>query len=170
MDQPAQNLPANTPKAPAPPRQYRISPKIRDAIRTRLRKGIAWDECAKAVGLSPNGLWKARQKPHVKALYDQELQAYIKEVEAMRAPLKAMAIEHAAKLAREAKSEAVQARMVEFLAGESRAQTSVNVSIQNNVGGSGYEFVPPGAKLVDITPADPGAETMVRKDRTEDEA
>lgn len=153
MDQSPRNLPQQAPKPRKPRAETRISPRIREAITLRVRQGLSWDECAKRANLSPVGLWKARKRDNVKALYEQEVQAFIAEAEAMRAPLKAMAIQRAGELARTAKSEAVQARMVEFLAGESKAAPSVNVNVSTTIGGAGYEFVPPGAQIIDITPA-----------------
>lgn len=52
-----------------------------------------------------------------------------------------------------AKSETVKARMVEFFAGETKQNSvNVNVNTQINMGGD-YDFVRPGERLVDITPA-----------------
>lgn len=40
--------------------------------------------------------------------------------------------------------------MVELLTGESRAAPSISVNLQQNFGGNGYQYVPPGAHVVRI--------------------
>lgn len=50
-----------------------------------------------------------------------------------------------------ASSEAVRMRAVEFFAGESKA-AAVNVQINNEIS-RGYEYIPPGAQVIDVTPS-----------------
>lgn len=76
----------------------------------------------------------------------------IANIEALKGTYKALALEHARYLLTNAKSEAVQARMVEFLAGEARPGTQVNVQINNDRGG--YEYARPGQQVVEIRGAD----------------
>lgn len=138
---------------PLPPRKRRISAKVKAAIQLRVKEAKPWAECAKTVGMSEAGIHKARKQQHVIDHQRAVEAVYIQEVEAMRAPYKARAFEVAADLMENAKSESTKARMVEFLAGE-RKQTSVNVQVNNNLAPSeGYEYVRPGAQIVDITPS-----------------
>ena len=145
------NAPAH--KQQTAPAQRRISAKVRHALTARVKDGLTWIEAAKAAGLSEAGIHKARKSQHVKALYEEIKGEYIQEVDALKAPFKAQALLVARDLMRESKSDAVKARMVEFLAGEGKGN-AVNVAVQvNNHMANGYEYVRPGAQIVDITPA-----------------
>lgn len=79
---------------------------------------------------------------------------YVQEVEAMRAPYKARAFEVALDLMNASKSDAVKARMVEFLAGE-RQGNNVNVAVQvnNQPAAQGYEYADPRQEVVTIRAA-----------------
>ena len=125
------------------PAKPRISPKIRAAITLRVKEGLSWEECARRAGLSEAGLHKARRRQDVANLEQAEKLAFIQHIDAQKGIYKARALQHADYLSRNATSEAVQARMVEFLAGEARSGPSVNVQINQNAGG-GYEYVRPG--------------------------
>lgn len=100
--------------------------------------------------MAESSLFKAIKQPHVKALMAQIKDEFIQEVAEMRAPYKAQALEVARELLHSSKSDAVRARMVEFLAGEPKGN-AVNVAVQvNNQAPQGYEFVRPGQQLVEI--------------------
>ncbi|WP_065321767.1 hypothetical protein [Tritonibacter mobilis] len=141
--------PATTDKKRASPKKRRINPAIREAFSIQIKEGKTWKDAAEAAGLSETGLHKARQKPHIQQLYEQMKIEYVQAVEEMRAPYKARAFEHAAHLMANAKSEAVQARMVEFLAGE-RKGNAVNVAVQVNNHPQGYEYARPDQQVVVI--------------------
>lgn len=147
-------MPAQTPdKHLSPVQKRRVSAKVRQALTLRVYDALPWDECARRAGLSPAAIYKARKQPHVIATFEDMQAQYLQEVERQRGPLKALALQHARDLLTNAKSESVKARMVEFLAGEPKGNSvNVAVNVQNNVG-NGYEYVRPGQKLVDITPA-----------------
>jgi hypothetical protein len=98
--------------------------------------------------MSENGLYMARTKPHVQAFIDQEKQGFIAEVEAMKAPIRAQAIEIGKDLMRNAKSEAVKARMVEFFARE--PERAPSVVVQNHIHAGTYAY----PSLRDVTPHD----------------
>lgn len=119
------------------PAKDRISPAVREAVRLRVREGATFLEAAKRAGLSEAGIHKAWKRPAVLALIEQEQAQYIQEVEALRAGYKAQAFEVAADLMRNAKSEAVRMRAVEFLAG-GPPQTTVNVQVNNAAPGYSY--------------------------------
>ncbi len=134
---------------PAP--KSRTSAKVRAAIDARVRQGLSIAEAAKAAGLSKNGFAKALKRPAVQENLQEVQRAFVAEAEASRALLKVRALEVAADLMMNAKSEAVRARMVEFLASDGKA-TQVAVHVDARQLGGGYEYPPHGARLVDIDP------------------
>lgn len=151
------SMPANIDKKtqePVSPVYKRPVPKrTREAIRLRIREGMSWAECAQRVNMAQSSLFKAIKQPHVKALMIQLKDEFIQDVAEMRAPYKAQAFEVARELLHNAKSEAVKARMVEFLAGEPKGN-AVNVAVQvNNAPPQGYEYVRPGQDVVKIIDA-----------------
>jgi hypothetical protein len=137
--------------APKQRKPRTISKKVRTALAHRVRDLLPWDDCARAVGLSPAGLYKARLREEVKQLHEEIKAEYVQEVEAMRAPYKARAFEVANELMQASKSDAVRARMVEFLAGESKGG-GVNVAVQvnNQPAAKGYEYAHPSQEVVVI--------------------
>lgn len=137
---------------PAKPVKHRpVSRKVTAALHKRVYEALSWDDCAKAVGLSPSGIHKARLNPEVKALFQEIKAQYVQQVEDMKAPHKARAFEVARDLLDNSTSDAVKARMVEFFAGESRG-TSINVgvSVNNQPSAPGYEYVLPGQEVVTL--------------------
>ena len=128
-----------------------ISRRIQDALNTRVRQALPWDDCARAAGLSPAGLYKARKRPDVQQMFEEKKAQYIQEVDDLKAPHKARAMEVARDLLDNSPSHAVRARMVEFLAGESKGM-SVNVGVQvnNQPAAQGYEYAHPGQEVVTI--------------------
>jgi len=87
-------------------------------------------------------------RDHVEAVQRR----FVAEVEAQRSIYKARAFEVALDLMLNAKSESVRARMAEFLASEGKVGQQVNVHVDARTVGRGYEFVRPGARLVEIEP------------------
>jgi hypothetical protein len=75
---------------------------------------------------------------------------YIQDVANDAGRRKARAFEVAMQLLEASSSDSVKARMVEFLAGESRNAPQVAVNISQNLGAGGYEYLPPGAQIVDV--------------------
>tara|TARA_R110000851_G_scaffold308778_1_gene467882 strand:+ start:19316 stop:19774 length:459 start_codon:yes stop_codon:yes gene_type:complete len=137
-----------------PIKRRAISRKVRAALSYRVRDLLPWDDCARAAGLSPAGLYKARLKEEVKQLLEEIKGEYVQEVEKMRAPYKARAFEVANELMQASKSDAVKARMVEFLAGESKGN-NVNVAVQvnNAPAAQGYEYADPRQEVVTLRAA-----------------
>ena len=109
-------------------RPARLSPKLRAAIELRVRKGLTiTDACAQA-GLSTAGWHKAMHRAevrlHMKAVQDR----FIAEAEVRRAALRVEAMEVAAKLLTEAKSETTKVRLIELLLADGKGpQVAVNV-------------------------------------------
>ena len=137
-----------------PVKKRSISRRIHAALDLRVREAKAWDDCAKAAGLSPAGLYKARKRTEVQQLFEEKKAQYIQEVDDMKAPHKARAMEVARDLLDNSPSHAVRARMVEFLAGESKGMNvNVGVQVNNQAPANGYEFVRPGQEIVTIRAA-----------------
>jgi hypothetical protein len=150
------SVPAKSGEAPAPaqhkPQRRRISPQIRAAIRDKVRKCITYDAAAKLHKIKPATLYAATRRENVQELEAQEEMAFLEEVTRLKAPLRVWAIQQARKLAAEAKSEAVRARMVEFLARmDEDKRPSINLTVENNLAFSGdYAYVRPGQQVVTI--------------------
>lgn len=143
-----------------------ISRRIHAALDIRVREAKAWDDCAKAAGLSPAGLYKARKRNEVQQLFEEKKAQYIQEIEDMKAPHKARAMEVARDLLDNSKSDAVKARMVEFLAGESKGmQVNVGVQVNNQPPAQGYEYAHPAQEVVVIRGA---SDTQSGADRAQE--
>lgn len=152
------------------PIKQRISPKIREAIRIKVAEDLPWDECARRAGLSEAGIHKARKRPAVQELEQAEKLAFIQKVDRNKAIRRARALEHAEYLMKHSSSDAVQARMVEFLAGETRQSPSVTVNVNQNAG-SGYEFVRPGqvVEIIDAEVVTPDSQSEAQTDQDTEE-
>ncbi|MCT8160035.1 hypothetical protein [Pseudoruegeria sp. SHC-113] len=103
-----------------------------------------------SAGLSQSGWFKAFQRPAVRDHLKEVQAEFVSEAEGLRATAQVAAIEAALDLMKNAKSETVRARMAEFLAAGAKADTGVNVAVQVNNTGGGYEYVRPGQKLVEV--------------------
>jgi hypothetical protein len=117
--------------------QGRLNPALRKAIDIRVREGLKIADVCRAAGISEAGWYVAMQRPHVQEHYQNVQLQYIQEVEALKAGYKAQAFEVAADLMRNAKSEAIRMRAVEFFAGGPPAPT-VNVQVNNAAPGYTY--------------------------------
>lgn len=146
MTELAQTTNGTTPKY----RQRRISPKVRTALELKVKEGIPWAKAAQRAGMSEAGIHKARKATHIQEEFERIKGQYINEIEASAGLHKARALEVARELLDESNSDTVKARMVEFLRGEGKPQTQITVQNQVNVGAGGYEFVPPGATVVEV--------------------
>lgn len=122
---------------------------MRKAIGLRIRRGMTISAACDAAGISTAGYFKAQKRPAVRDHYETEMARYISEIESLRASAKARALEVALDLMENAKSETVRARMAEFLVSEGKApQVAVHIDARPQMGG--YEYVPPGSRLVDV--------------------
>lgn len=133
------------PRKGKPPR---ISTAMRKAVQLYVIKGNTIAEACAAAGLAEATWHKNMKRPHVVQLLENTKAEYIQQVETLKARHKARAYEVAVELLEGANSEAVKARMVEFLAGGSKPSTSV--TINNSINSSGYEYAPKGARIVEI--------------------
>ena len=138
----------------SPVQKRRISPRVRHAVTLRVERGYKCEDAAMAAGLSPAGYFKAIKQPHVLAWMQDLKAAFIERTMADRATLRAQALVVAADLLHNSKDERIRARMVEFLAGESKNANNINVQV--NVDRGGYEFARPGQRIVEIREANEG--------------
>lgn len=128
----------------------RISAKVRRALELRVREGQTIRAAAQGAGMSEQGFHKALKRPAVRDLMQRMQERFVTEVEASRALFKARAFEVAFDLMMNAKSETVRARMCEFLATDGKPGTSVSVHVDASQTFRGYEYVRPGARIVEI--------------------
>lgn len=139
--------PASTTKAP---KKRRISAAVKKAIDLRTRKGLMWQDAAKRAGISYQAVYKARQMKHVQEYEQQQKRKYIQDLESLSEIHKARALEVARELMDQKDDKNVRARMVEFFRREPKS-AGVSVTVTNNVThGNGYEYLPPGAHMVEI--------------------
>ena len=140
--------------APATPPKPRLSAKLRQAIELRVRGGKQIKEACQEAGLSQSGWHKAMQRPAVQEHLQAVQERFVTELEARRTAYKAEALEAARHLMMTAKSEAVRARMIEFLAGDGKApQVAVNIDARQQSPKT-YDFARPGQEVVTIIDAD----------------
>ena len=129
----------------------RLRPALRKALDEIALKGRTQRDAANIAGMNETSLGRALRKPAVAEYLESLKAAAIIDATNLRGLAKAMAIQTGIELMRDAKSEAVKARMVEFFAGDGRSGTQVNVAV--NVDRGGYEFVRPDQRIVDIRPS-----------------
>ncbi len=136
--------------APVLSQKPKMAAKVRSAIDLIVTEGRTQREAAERVGMHEKSLSRALKRPAVAAFLDHQKALFAQEVDALKGQAKRLAIMEGLRLMREAQSEAVRARLVEFFAGEGQRGTSVTVNV--GAKGSGYEYIPPGAQVIDITP------------------
>ncbi len=133
------------------PRPARISAKLRRAIEIRVCEGKAITAACAEADISPAGWHRAMKRPAVHDLVEETQRKFVLSFEANRAVFRAQALTVARDLMLTAKSEAIRARMAEFLAGDGKASGgAVNVHIDARPERGGYEYIRPGQKLVEI--------------------
>ena len=130
------------------PRQTRLSAKLRHAIEIMVEEGKSQVKAAEEAGMSRQGLGKALKKPAVREHMQAVETQFIARSEARRSLYRARALEAAWELAQNAQSEAVRARMIEFLASDAKVSpVAVHIDARHM---PGYEYAQPGAKIVEI--------------------
>ncbi|MEO1138124.1 MAG: hypothetical protein AAFW87_01600 [Pseudomonadota bacterium] len=123
---------------------------MRLAVAARVCEGLSIAAAAEKAGLSRNGFSKALKRPEVQQHLQQVQAAYLAEVDAKRALFKSRALEVAADLMMNAKSETVRLRAAEFLAGNGKTAA---VAIHVDARARGYEYPEPGQRIVEIEPS-----------------
>ena len=134
--------------ASLPARPVRLSQKLRAAIGFMVHEGATQLAAAAKAGMSRQGLGKALKKAAVRDYKTETQRAFVAEVEGSRALYRARAFEAAWNLLQNSQSEAIKARMIEFLACDGRV-SPVAVHIDARSGG-GYEYARPGQRIVEI--------------------
>ncbi len=91
-------------------RKPRIRPELSEAIRLMVFGGLSRQEAAATVGMSDHGLYQALRKPHVKKLHAQEFKA-------LRDGAAILAYSRMVDLMESSRSEHVQLRACQWIAG-----------------------------------------------------
>ena len=141
--------PLTSPKGAQPPR---LRANLARALHILATEATTQRDAAIAAGINEKALSRALGRPAVKMhLESLKAQALLAAADT-RKMARAWAIHVGMDLMRNAQSEAVRARMVEFFAGD---PSGTGPSVVVNVGQAGYAYAPPGSRIVDITPAAP---------------
>ncbi|MBL4928911.1 hypothetical protein [Fuscibacter oryzae] len=128
-----------------PKRSARISSKLREAIRLRVEEGATIADACKSAGMSTQGWHKAMKRPDVQSTLSEAQHRFVEGTDAKRALYKARALEVALDLMMNSKSEAIRARMVEFLASDAKVSpVSVHVDARQVQQPMGYVYRRPG--------------------------
>ena len=132
-------------------RPSRLSEKLRRAIEVKITTGATINDACARAGISPQGYHKALRRPSVRDYYEEVQRRFVAESDQMRAHAKAVAITVALDLMKNAMSEAIRARMAEFLAGDGKAPAvAVNIDARQATPRTVYTFVRPA--LLDAVP------------------
>ena len=128
-------------------RPARVSHKLREAIRLHETEGQSvTDACGKA-GLSRAAWYKAIKRSETQNLIRQVRRDFIEGADAKKAFLKVKALEVALDLMLNSKSEAIRARMVEFLASDTKVSpVAVHIDARQAAQPSGYRYTRSGSQ------------------------
>ena len=119
-------------------RKPRIRPELSKAIRLMVFGGLSRPEAAATVGMFDHGLYQALRKPHVKKLYAQEFKA-------LRSGATIMAYSRMVDLSENSRSEHVQLRACQWIAGVGGIAPAKKVARASSHGFDGIGFaVRPG--------------------------
>lgn len=126
----------------APKRPARLSQKLRESIRLTVVEGLSIMAACERAGMSRQGYHKAMKRAEVRDHLRMVQQDFVETADAKRAYLKARALEVALDLMLNSKSEAIRARMVEFLASDAKV-SPVAVHIDARQPFAGYVYKRP---------------------------
>lgn len=149
--------PARTPQGirikDDPSTNGRIGKKLRVALDYLATSGRTQREAAELADMNEKSLSKALKRTHVKAELERIKALHSMDLQRVEGNAKKEAILAGLQLLRDAKSESVKARMVELFAGLGTKTPSVTINntVQNTVKSAGYEYAPPGSRVVEIT-------------------
>ncbi|MFP5481143.1 MAG: hypothetical protein ACLGIE_15870 [Alphaproteobacteria bacterium] len=127
-------------------RPARMSKKFREVLRLHEIEGMSvTDACAK-VSYSRAAYYKACKNPAVKELLRDLRRELVESADAKKAFLKFKALEVAFELMTTSKSEAIRARMVEFLASDAKVSpVAVHIDARPPAANAGYVYPRPRA-------------------------
>lgn len=129
-----------------PPRPARLSVKLRSAIEAHVTQGLSIAAACEKAGMSRAGYQKAMQRPLVRDYLETVQSRFVGDVKAKRALYQARALEVALDLMLNSKSEAIRARMVEFLASDAKVSpVAVHVDARQVQAAPGYVYRRPEA-------------------------
>ena len=133
----------------------RISSRLRTAIKLRVHEGRTIADACQMAGIAQSTWFKAMGRPAIRDHLAQVQADFVAQADGLRESLRARALEVAAALMESAKSENVRADMVKFILSEGKAAPTVSVHVDARPqGGGDYAFVPPGSRVVGVTPED----------------
>jgi len=131
-----------------PPLPARLSAKLRAAIEAHVTQGLSIAAACEKAGMSRAGYHKAMQRPVVRDHMETVQSRFVGDVRAKRALYQARALEVALDLMLNSKSEAIRARMVEFLASDAKVSpVAVHVDARQETPFLGYRLVRPSETL-----------------------
>lgn len=138
-------------------RPARMSKKFREVLRLHEIEGMSvTDACAK-VDYSRAAYYKARKNPAAQDLIRELRKDFIDTVEVRKAFLKGKALDVALELLLTSKSEAIRARMVEFLASDAKVSpVAVHIDARQSEPAAGYIYTRPG-QVIEGMPGDEAA-------------
>jgi hypothetical protein len=115
----------------------RMRPALAQAVQLIVEQGTTQREAAKRAGMDESALGRALRRPPIAAYLETAIAQFAIGADSLKARAKVLALHRAIDLMHNAQSEAVQARMVELFAGESKGP-GVNVVV--NQAPSGYQY------------------------------
>jgi len=126
----------------------KMRPALAKAVDLIVEQGTTQREAARRVGMTETALGRALKREaiadYMEARYAQEAL----DADAFDARAKILAKNRGVELMFNAKSEQVQARMVELFAGKERNGPLVSLTI--GAQSKGYEYAPPGSTIVEV--------------------
>jgi len=135
-----------------PSRPSRMSAKLRRAVNLHVCEGMTIVAACDKAGMSPQGYHKAMKRATVRDHLEEVQRLFILSADTKKALYRARALEGALDLMLNSKSEAIRARMCEFLASDAKiSPVAVHIDARQDRGG--YEFVRPGQRIVEISQA-----------------
>lgn len=137
----------------------RMARKLSAALDMLANEGVTQVQAAKRSGMNYSALSRALQRPEVRQELETRQALFAGEARNLKGIAQTLAYRTGITLMQTSPDHRVRAKMVELFAGETKAPSPITV--QTNVftpGANGYEYLPPGAQIVDITPVEQGSE------------
>ena len=144
----------------------RMTDPLREAIRIRVQEGVTITEACARAHISVSGWHAALKKPHVAQYIAQKKAEFIQEVDAEKAVYKRRAYEVAAEFLRSDATASDRKWAVEFFTRDDLPRRSDRAQVHINMA-SGYEFVRPGQRVVDLVEQRHDAASASQADKRE---
>lgn len=129
---------------PLPPPKTRVSPRLRHAIELHVTEGLTITEACLRAGFTRQSWARAMKRGPVRDLLEQVQRRFVASADANRARYRAVALDQAMNLLLSTKSEAIKARMIEFLASDAKVSpVAVHIDARQPEGPKGYIYQRP---------------------------